>query len=328
MLHVQEAMQEVKVAKLCRLFEVPRSSFYYRSSRRDESEVKKAVEEVAAVWPRFGYQGLTGQLRFEEKSDPRGKPIGERRVKRLLKELGLLRKPHTRKVRTTNSEHGLPRFENLVQDRKAICPDEIWASGYPLVGDHLREAWNGVCLSVGDPGLVYPEHPGMAPVSLAQRGGDPDCSQKALDSGDRCAAHHGGRCPQIHHSDQGVQYAADDYVKLLQSRGVAISMAAVGCPEENGFAERWMRTLKEDHVSMSEYADFLDCQAQIGEFIEEVYQRKRVHSSLGYLPPAVFEERWWEAKAQKVSGGNGGEPLRKSPQTLPAMEGSVTIPQT
>jgi len=67
-LHVQEAIPEVKVAQLCRLFEVPRSSFYYRSSLRDASAVKKAVEEVAAAWPRFGYQGLTGQLRFEDKS--------------------------------------------------------------------------------------------------------------------------------------------------------------------------------------------------------------------------------------------------------------------
>ena len=128
MLHVQEAMPKVKVATLCRVFEVPRSSFYYRSSRRDDSAVKKAVEEVAAAWPRFGYQGLTGQLRFEEKTDARGKPIGERRVKRALKELGLLRKPRAQKVRTTNSEHGYARFENLIKDRQATHPDEIWAS--------------------------------------------------------------------------------------------------------------------------------------------------------------------------------------------------------
>jgi putative transposase len=78
-------------------------------------------------------------------------------------------------------------------------------------------------------------------------------------------------------------------------------MASVGCPEENGYAERWMRTLKEDHVSLSEYRDFWDAHAQIGHFIEEVYQSKRVHSSLGYLPPAIFEERWCRQQAACVT---------------------------
>ena len=79
---------------------------------------------------------------------------------------------------------------------------------------------------------------------------------------------------------------------------------------------------------MSEYTDFLDCQAQIGEFIEEVYQRKRVHSSLGYLPPAVFEERWWEAKDRKASKSEGSESLVKWLKPLPVAGGSATIPQT
>jgi transposase InsO family protein len=104
-------------------------------------------------------------------------------------------------------------------------------------------------------------------------------------------------------------------------------MASVGCPEENGFVERWMRTLKEDHVSMSEYDDFRDCQSQIGEFIEEVYQRKRVHSSLGYLPPAVFEERWWAAKSQRGSESDRHDLLANLSKPLPLAGDRVTIPQ-
>lgn len=312
-LHVQEAMPKVKVATLCRVFEVPRSSFYYRSSRRDESAVRKTVEEVAAAWPRFGYQGLTGQLRFEEKTDARGKPIGERRVKRALKELGLLRKPRARKVRTTNSEHGYARFENLVKDRQATSPDEIWASDLTYIKLGNGFVYLSVILDLFTRSIrgwhLSRSLSGEAPL-LALK--------KAMGS---------GRCPQIHHSDQGVQYAADDYVKLLQSREIQISMAAVGCPEENGFVERWMRTLKEDHVSMSEYDDFWDCQAQIGVFIEEVYQRKRVHSSLGYLPPAIFEERWWEAKARRGSESECRDTLVILPKPLPSTGGGVTIPQ-
>jgi len=312
-LHVQEAMPKVRVAQLCRLFKVPRSSFYYQSSRRDESTVKKAVEEIAATWPRFGYQGLTGQLRFEKKTDSQGKPIGERRVKRALKELGLLRKPRARKVRTTNSEHGYARFENLVKEREATRPDEIWASDLTYIKLGKGFVYLSVILDLFTRSIrswhLSRSLGGEAPL-LALK--------KALDL---------GHPPQIHHSDQGVQYASDDYVKLLHDHHIAISMAAVGCPEENGFVERWMRTLKEDHVSMSEYDDFWDCQAQIGEFIEEVYQRKRVHSSLGYLPPAVFEERWWEARARRASESDCGDALAILAKPLPFAGGRVTIPQ-
>jgi hypothetical protein len=97
---------------------------------------------------------------------------------------------------------------------------------------------------------------------------------------------------QVHHSDQGVQYAATAYTDLLAERGVAISMAAVGKPEENGFAERLMRTIKEEEVDLSEYRDFGDAHRQLGRFLDDVYNRKRIHSSLGYLTPAEFELQW------------------------------------
>jgi transposase InsO family protein len=98
--------------------------------------------------------------------------------------------------------------------------------------------------------------------------------------------------PEIHHSDQGVQYAAQDYVDLLQKYEVQISMAAQGKPEENGYAERLMRTIKEEEVDLSEYNDFTDARSQIGRFLEDVYMTKRIHSSLGYLTPLEFETAW------------------------------------
>ena len=106
--------------------------------------------------------------------------------------------------------------------------------------------------------------------------------------------------PEIHHSDQGVQYAAYAYTDLLKVHGIQISMAAVGKAEENGYAERFMRTIKEEEVDLSEYLDFWDAHLQIGRFIEDVYMTKRIHSSLGYLTPVEYEYAWWQAHFQPV----------------------------
>ena len=101
--------------------------------------------------------------------------------------------------------------------------------------------------------------------------------------------------PQIHHSDQGLQYAATDYTDLLKQHHIQISMANVGEPTQNGYAERLMRTVKEEEVDLSEYQDYSDAYQQIGQFLEDVYMRKRVHSSLHYLTPAEFESQWLSA---------------------------------
>ena len=98
--------------------------------------------------------------------------------------------------------------------------------------------------------------------------------------------------PEIHHSDQGVQSAATAYVDLLNEHDVEISMASVGEPEENGYAERLMRTIKEEEVDLSEYEDFSEAKGGLGKFLDDVYNRKRIHSSLGYLTPSEFEQQW------------------------------------
>ena len=106
-------------------------------------------------------------------------------------------------------------------------------------------------------------------------------------------------CPEIHHSDQGVQYAATEYVKQLESGGVGISMAEVGAAWQNGYAERLMRTIKEEEVDLSEYRNFTEAYEQIGKFLEDVYMKKRIHSSLGYLAPREYELQLIEQQKQK-----------------------------
>ena len=105
----------------------------------------------------------------------------------------------------------------------------------------------------------------------------------------RALAYH---TPEIHHSDQGVQYAATAYTQLLQQANVQISMAEVGEAWQNGYAERLIRTIKEEEVDLSDYEDYNDAIRQLGRFLDEVYMHKRIHSSLGYLTPAEFEDQW------------------------------------
>ena len=107
--------------------------------------------------------------------------------------------------------------------------------------------------------------------------------------------------PKFHHSDQGVQYAAMVYVDRLRNLGVKLSMAAVGEPRENGFAERLVRTIKEEEVDLSDYQDFADARRQICHFIDAVYNVKRIHSSLGYLTPEEFEEQWRQARERPTT---------------------------
>jgi putative transposase len=109
------------------------------------------------------------------------------------------------------------------------------------------------------------------------------------------------RAPEIHHSDQGIQYAALEYVNTLHARQVQISMSAQGEPRENGYAERLIRTIKEEEVELSDYPDFSDAYHQIGRFIEDVYNTKRIHSSLGYLTPVEFEAAWWSCRLEQIS---------------------------
>ena len=108
--------------------------------------------------------------------------------------------------------------------------------------------------------------------------------------------------PEIHHSDQGVQYASTAYTRMLQEVNVQVSMAAVGEAWQNGYAERLIRTIKEEEVNLSDYEDYTDAYRQLGHFLDEVYTRKRIHSSLGYLTPAEFQAQWITEQAALTAG--------------------------
>jgi len=207
-----------------------------------------------------------------------GWSVNGKRVRRLMAEMGLQGKAPVRRRRTTDSRHDFPRYPNLVERLEVTRPDQVWVADITYVRLQEEFVYLAVLMDV---------------FTRRVRGWE---LGRSLDQGLTLSAlrraMRRGRRPEIHHSDQGVQYAATVYTDLLAGRGVAISMAAVGKPEENGFAERLMRTIREEEVDLSEYRDFADAYGQLGRFLDDVYNRKRIHSSLGYLTPAEFEQQW------------------------------------
>ena len=258
-------------AVVCRVLGVARSSLYHRSSSMQNEVLETAMQEVCAEFPCYGYRRVTAELRR------RGWQINRKRTARRMKIMGLQAKKVVRKRRTTNSDHSFPRYPNLVADLVVQRPDEVWVADITYVRLKHGFVYLAVLMDV---------------FTRAIRGWHLD---RSLDQSLPLTALQNAlqtHCPEIHHSDQGLQYAATDYTDLLQQHGIQISMTDVGEPTQNGYAERLMRTIKEEEVDLSDYQDYHDAYRQLGRFLEDVYMRKRVHSSLNYLTPAEFESHW------------------------------------
>jgi putative transposase len=262
-------------AVVCRVLNVARSSLYYRPNPVPNEALETAMQEICAEFPCYGYRRVTEELWR------RSWCVNRKRTARMMKRLGLQAKKVIRKRRTTNSEHSFPRYPNLVKDLVAQRPDQVWVADITYI--RLRHGF--VYLAVI-----------MDVFTRAIRGWHLD---RSLDQTLTLTALQNAlqkRCPEIHHSDQGLQYAATDYTDLLQQHNAQISMAEVGEPTQNGYAERLMRTIKEEEVDLSDYQDYHDAYRQIGRFLEDVYMRKRIHSSLNYLTPVEFENYWFSTQ--------------------------------
>jgi len=267
------------ISQACELASLPHSTFHYHSHKADESQLVADLKEVTGQYVTYGTRRVRSQLR----RSPYGYRINRKRVQRIMRQKELLRPVKHRKCRTTDSDHPYPRYANLVKDLEITSPEHVWVCDIT----YIRLGNGFVYLAIV-----------MDVFTRLIRGWQ---LSKLLDQELTLAALRMAltdHVPQIHHSDQGIQYAAHAYVDLLREFQIQISMAAVGEAEENGYAERLMRTIKEEEVDLSEYRDFADAQNQIGRFIEDVYNHKRIHSSLGYLTPAEFEAAWLGSKPE------------------------------
>jgi len=268
---IDKLKDQSSIRFLCETLDVHRGALYHQPRLREDQPVRDALRELAGEWPTYGYRRLTRMLHRQ------GHPVNAKRVRRLMHEMGICGEAPARRVRTTDSAHPFPRYPNLVEVLEVVRPDQVWVADITYIRLNKEFVYLAVLMDVFSRG-IRGWHLGR---SLEQ-----ELTITAL----RRALERGR--PEIHHSDQGVQYAATAYVELLTAAGTQISMASVGEPKENGYAERLMRTIKEEEVDLSEYEDFADAWRQLGRFLDDVYNRKRIHSALGYLTPSEFEQQW------------------------------------
>ncbi len=275
---IQEAAaQGGSLAKLCQMAGISRAC-YYRGLASPapadtvmDTALREHIQRVALDCSCYGYRRVTKELHRQ------GLAVNHKRVLRLMRQDNLLCIRKKRFVATTDSDHGLPVYPNLAADMDVTAPDELWVSDLTYIRLGHEFVYLAVVLDACSRRCLG--------WSLGRR----------LDAALAVAALRmalTGRKPQVHHSDRGVQYASGEYTRLLKASGVAISMSRKGNPYDNAKAESFMKTLKYEQVYLSEYESLADARAQITYFVEAVYNQKRLHSSLGYLPPAEFEQQF------------------------------------
>ena len=264
------------------------SATYYHQpkiSREDrerlDADLRDQVERVQTIHPSAGYRTVRQYLARL------GIRVGERRLRRVMGKFGLKARIKRAFVRTTDSRHSHRVYPNLIKGMLVTGVDQIWVSDITYIRIDNGFVYLAVILDLFSRRVVG--------WSLSKQI-DGDLATAAL----RMAI--GQRKPKpgiIHHSDRGVQYLCGQYVALLKANRFHISNSAKGNPYDNAFAESFMKTLKQDEVYLGSYQTYLDVIENLPQFIEEVYNKTRVHSRLDYLTPIEVEEL---AKSDKLDG--------------------------
>jgi transposase InsO family protein len=252
-----------------------RAGFYRSRTPRQtspvEMEIRDEMQKIALESPAYGYRRITAELQKRDFA------INHKRVLRMMREDNLLCVRRRKFVITTDSRHHLPIYPNLAAKIVPTAINQLWVADITYIRLRAEFVYLAVVLDAFSRRVI-----GWALGRTMDAGLATAALEMAL----------AGRNPEpglVHHSDRGVQYASAAYTDLLKQHKAQISMSRKGNPYDNAACESFMKTLKYEEVYRNEYRDFQEARARIGEFLERVYNQKRLHSALGYLPPAEFE---------------------------------------
>jgi transposase InsO family protein len=258
------------------MIELPRSTYYYKpcsheSKLEEDVKLRDRIERIVLEFPGYGYRRVTHQLQRQ------GLQINHKRVLRLMRQAELLCRRRRRFLATTDSQHGFHIYPNLSRGIKLTGLNQLWLADITYIRLRQEFVYLAALLDACSRKVV-----GWALGKTLSTSLTLEALEQAI-----ATRHPSAGC--IHHSDRGVQYACDQYVKILQQSGFQISMSLKGNPYDNAKMESFFKTLKQEEVYLNDYRNLHEAGDRISVFLETVYNQKRLHSALGYLPPAEFE---------------------------------------
>jgi putative transposase len=275
-----EGQAHLSIEEACAVAQVSRAGYYRffdeHAPRESETGLRDLIQRVALENRCYGYRRVTAELRLQ------GVIVNHKRVLRVMRNDNLLSLRKRKFVVTTDSRGSRPVFPNLIAKRELTAPNQLWVADITYI--RLREEFIflAVVLDAFSRRVIGWELGESLQTSLTIAALD-----RALESRARSAA-------IIHHSDRGIQYACAEYVDRLHEHGFQISMSHKASPWENARMESFIKTVKAEEVSLRQYRDLAHARAVIGQFLEDVYNRRRLHSALGYRSPESFEANFVE----------------------------------
>jgi putative transposase len=256
--------------------EIPSSTYYYKPKgylykKKRDADIADAIEAIALDFPSYGYRRVTAALRRKKMV------VNHKKVAKIMKKMGIQCRKRKRFVSTTDSKHSLRTYPNLAKDLILNRTDQLWCADITYIRILTGFVYLAAIIDAFSRKIVGYAIGRTLAAELPLEALKMAMGERNTDN-------------LVHHSDKGIQYCSHDYIDLLNANGILVSMSAKGSPYENAFIESFFKTLKAEEVYLWEYETYSDVTSRIPYFIEDVYNSRRLHSSIGYLPPEEFED--------------------------------------